>query len=52
MGFFHKLICGALAVLTGVLGVPSLAAKLLVEVASFTVSWLLQNRLVFQQKRR
>lgn len=42
----------ALAVLTGVLGMPALAAKLLVEVTSFTVSWLLQNRLVFQRKRR
>ena len=41
-----------LAALTGVLGVPALAAKLLVEVASFTVSWLLQNRIVFQHQRR
>ena len=42
----------ALAALTGIFGMPSLAAKLLVEVMSFTVSWLLQNRLVFQHKRR
>ncbi|MBR3226549.1 MAG: bifunctional glycosyltransferase family 2/GtrA family protein [Atopobiaceae bacterium] len=41
-----------LAVLTGVVGMPALAAKLLVEVTSFTVSWLLQNRFVFQNKRR
>lgn len=41
-----------LAALTGVLGMPALAAKLLVEVTSFTISWLLQNRLVFQLKRR
>ena len=42
----------ALAALTGVLGVPALVAKLLVETASFTASWLLQNRLVFRDKRR
>lgn len=42
----------ALGLLTGIVGVPPLAAKLAVEVASFTVSWVLQNRLVFKSKRR
>lgn len=41
-----------LAALTGVLGLPALVAKLIVEVTSFTVSWLLQNRFVFRSKRR
>lgn len=42
----------ALGVLTQVLGVPALAAKLVVEVVLFVASWLLQNRIVFQRKRR
>ena len=41
-----------LAALTGIFGVPALMGKLLVEVTSFAVSWLLQNRLVFRHKRR
>ncbi|MDO4807184.1 MAG: bifunctional glycosyltransferase family 2/GtrA family protein [Coriobacteriales bacterium] len=41
-----------LGVLTQALGVPALAAKLLVEVALFVASWLLQNRVVFRRKRR
>lgn len=42
----------ALLLLTGILGVSPLLAKIFVETCSFVASWLMQNRFVFARKEQ